>query len=70
MANRTVKVASHPDLMQDVEAADKAGLNPKSLQRMAREGRGPKRVRIGNRVYYSRSQFDAWLRQKFESDAA
>jgi predicted DNA-binding transcriptional regulator AlpA len=70
MANRTVKVASHPDLMQDTEAADKAGLNPKSLQRMAREGRGPKRVRIGNRVYYSRQQFDDWLRQKFESDAA
>lgn len=69
MFSRTVKMATHPDLMPDLEAADQAGLNPKSLQRMAREGRGPKRVRIGNRAYYSRTQFDEWLRQKFEGAA-
>jgi len=70
MKVKTVKVATHADLMTDEEAADQAGLNPKSLQRMAREGRGPKRVRIGNRCYYSRAQFDEWLRQQFTGEAA
>ena len=70
MVSRTVKVATHRDLMDDEEAADEAGMTPKSMQRMAREGRGPKRVRIGNRAYYWRPQFNEWLRQKFEGDAA
>ena len=66
MHTRTVKVATHPDLMGDEEASNEAGMTPKSMQRMAREGRGPKRVRIGGRAYYWRPQFDEWLRRKFE----
>jgi predicted DNA-binding transcriptional regulator AlpA len=68
--SRTVLSASHPDLITSPEAARLLGLNEKSLQRFAREGRGPVRRRIGGRAYYSRAQIDAWLSKKFESNAA
>ena len=65
MAIRTVKVADNPDLMTGEATADFIGLNPKTLQRWAREGRGPTRVRIGNRAYYFRPEVQAWLESQF-----
>jgi predicted DNA-binding transcriptional regulator AlpA len=69
MAIRTVKVADNPDLMTGDETADDIGVNPKTLQRWAREGRWPKRVRIGNRVYYFRPDVQAWLQSQFGATA-
>ena len=69
MAIRTVKVAENPDLMTGDETADDIGVNPKTLQRWAREGRGPKRVRIGNRIYYFRPDVQAWLESQFGATA-
>ena len=65
MANKTVKVADNPDLMTGDETGDDIGVNPKTLQRWAREGRGPRRIRIGNRCYYYRPEVETWLRDQF-----
>lgn len=65
MKAKTVKVADNPDLMTGEETADNIGVNPKTLQRWAREGRGPRRVRIGNRVYYFRPEVSIWLANQF-----
>ncbi len=69
MANKRVKVATHPDLVPADVWADEIGKDPKSLQRDARLGIGPPHVRIGNRAYYHRRQCDAFLRQLFEQAA-
>lgn len=63
-----VKVATHPDLVPAHAWAAEIGKDPKSLQRDARRGVGPRRVRIGNRSYYHRTQCDAWLRELFEGE--
>jgi len=69
MKDKTVKIADNPDLMTGEETADHLGLNPKTLQRWAREGRGPRRVRIGSRIYYFRPDVQSWLAGQFESAA-
>ena len=68
MARKTVNVAKHPDLIPSEVWAGEIGKAPKSLQRDARLGVGPPRVRIGNRAYYYRPQCDEYLRQLFEGD--
>jgi predicted DNA-binding transcriptional regulator AlpA len=68
-AMRTVPVASHADLLPTEETAQLIGITAKSLERMSREGRGPKRVRIGNRSYYSRRQLECWLSEQFSGEA-
>jgi predicted DNA-binding transcriptional regulator AlpA len=65
MTTRTVKVAVNPDLVTGDELAADIGVNPKTLQRWAREGRGPRRVRLGNRAYYFRPEVEAWLKDQF-----
>ena len=67
---RVVKTATHPDLVSSECWSDESGMTEASLKRRAREGRGPKRVRIGGRAYYYRTQCDEYLRQLFESGAA
>jgi hypothetical protein len=69
MATKTVKVATHPDLVPADVWADEIGKDPKSLQRDARLGIGPPRVRIGNRCYYWREQCDEYLRELFQQAA-
>jgi len=69
MAHKTVKIADNPDLMTGDEFAGDIGVNPKTLQRWAREGRGPRRVRIGNRIYYFRPEAQAWLESQFTAIA-
>lgn len=66
---RTVKTAKHPALVSAEAWAGEIGKDPKSLQRDARLGEGPKRVRIGNRAYYLREQCDEYLRQLFRCNA-
>jgi len=68
MANKTVKVATHHDLVPSDIWSDETGKSEGSLKRDAREGKGPKRVRIGNLAYYYRRQCDDYLRQLFESE--
>ena len=70
MTTRIVKVATHPDLVSSEAWANETGKCEGSLKRDAREGRGPKRVRIGNRAYYYRAQCDEYLRKMFEDAAA
>jgi hypothetical protein len=67
MRIRTVKTATHPDLIDSPEWAAAIGKTEASLKRDAREGRGPKRVRIGNKAYYYRPQCEEYLRQQFEA---
>lgn len=69
MATKTVKVATHPDLVPADQWGEEVGKTDKSLQRDARLGIGPRRVRIGNRAYYHRRQCDAYLRELFESES-
>ena len=67
MATRNVKVATHPDLVASQAWSEEIGKTEASLKRDAREGRGPKRVRFGNRAYYFRQQCDEYIRRKFEA---
>jgi hypothetical protein len=66
MPTRIVKVATHPDLVPSEDWSQEIGKTEGSLKRDAREGRGPKRVRFGNRAYYYRQQCDEYIRRKFE----
>lgn len=68
MGSKTVQIATHPDLVSSPDWSEETGKSEPSLKRDAREGRGPKRIRIGNRAYYWRSQCDDYLRQLFEAD--
>ncbi len=70
MANRIVQVAKNPDLITAEETAANIGVNPKTLQRWAREGRGPRRVRIGGRCYYHKANIETWLVDQFEGGSA
>jgi hypothetical protein len=67
---RVVKTATHPDLVSSSRWSDESGKTEASLKRDAREGRGPKRVRIGNRAYYYRAQCDDYLRHLFDGESA
>lgn len=61
MARKTVKIANNPDLFSGPELSDYLGLHDKTLERWAREGRGPRRFRIGQRAYYHRQDVDNWI---------
>jgi predicted DNA-binding transcriptional regulator AlpA len=65
MATKVVKTAKHADLIVASETAELLGVTDKSLQRMAREGRGPTRKRIGSKAYYWRPDVEAWLADQF-----
>ena len=52
-----------PDILTENEAARRARLSTRTLQRLAETGRGPPRIRLGlRRVGYWRTDLDAWLR--------
>jgi len=68
MGTRTVKVATHPDLMPEAEYCDAKGITSGSAKRDAREGRGPTRKRIGGRVYYWRPEVNEYFRKLFEGE--
>ena len=52
-----------PDVLTETEAARRARLSTRTLQRLAETGQGPPRIRLGiRRVGYWRTDLDAWLR--------
>lgn len=56
-------VPALPDILTEAEAARRARLSTRTLQRLAETGRGPPRIRLGlRRVGYWRTDLDAWLR--------
>ena len=48
------------------QAAKLLGIHPKTLQKMAREGRVP-RIRVGKFWRFRRSELDSWLRTEVDS---
>ena len=51
------------------EAAEYIGLGESTLERWAREGRGPKVTRLSaRRVGYRKGELDAWLKAQDEAD--
>ncbi len=58
-----VKVRILPDgRLSRRDAAAYMGLDPKTLANMATQGRGPRMVRVGGRVFYFRDDLDAFIR--------
>ena len=56
-------VLAWPDILTETEAARRARISTRTLQRLAEIGRGPPRIRLGlRRVGYWRTDLDAWLR--------
>ena len=52
-----------PDVLTEAEAARRARLSTRTLQRLAETGQGPPRIRLGiRRIGYWRTDLDAWLR--------
>lgn len=53
--------AGMKDRMTVSAAAEHIGLSPSTLNKMRHEGRGPRYMRLGNRVMYRRQDLDAYL---------
>lgn len=49
------------DRMKAQDAAAYLGLAKNTLEKMRSEGRGPRYVRLGNRVFYRRADLDAYV---------
>ena len=59
-----VRVRVLPDgRMTRRDAALYLGLSPKTLAIWASQGRGPRRIRVGGRVFYFRDDLDAFVRR-------
>jgi len=61
VGRKFIKVAENPERMDSPEFSNYIGINEKTAERWAREGRGPKRIKIGQRAYYFRPNVDAWI---------
>jgi len=62
------------NLLKKAQVAEKVGLHPETIARLAREGRFPRALRLGpsmrSGVRWVESEVDAWLVQKIaERDA-
>ena len=51
------------NLMDRQEFADAMGVTPRSTDRWAWQRKGPPRFKIGTRVYYDRTDVEAYLRK-------
>jgi hypothetical protein len=49
------------DLLVTTEAAKRLGVAPQTLSRWRCEGRGPDYLKVGGKVFYARSDLDAFL---------
>ncbi|CAA7613492.1 AlpA family transcriptional regulator [Magnetospirillum sp. UT-4] len=59
---RQVKVRVLPDgRLSRKDAAAYLGLKPQTLTKMAAAGKGPRRVRLGGKVYYYKADLDAFI---------
>jgi predicted DNA-binding transcriptional regulator AlpA len=59
-----------PDLLTRLEAARAIGVNVMTLDKFYRERRGPKRLKIGSRVYYDRKKILEWIRSQEQKPEA
>lgn len=50
----------HP-VIREEKAAELLGLSPRTLQRFRVEGRGPKFVKLGKRVFYTEEDLEAYV---------
>jgi predicted DNA-binding transcriptional regulator AlpA len=58
-------VPARRPLISEKALADMTGLSPNTLQRMRREGTGPKYVRVGiKRLMYRWSDGEAWMTER------
>lgn len=49
------------DRLNCAAAAKHVGLSKNTLDRMRSEGRGPRYMRLGSRIFYRRADLDAYL---------
>lgn len=56
-----IKKVSMSDLMNRGDVAAALGVTPRSLDRWAAAGRGPRRFRLANRAVYDRNDVEGWL---------
>ena len=61
-----MKTYEFEPLIDAEQAAKLLGIHPKTLQKMAREGRVP-RIRVGKFWRFRRSELDSWLRAEVDS---
>jgi excisionase family DNA binding protein len=63
-----------PDIFQSYlntkEAAALIRMHPASLEKICRQGRGPRRIMIGRAVRFSRAEVDAWMLSQMQGAAA
>jgi excisionase family DNA binding protein len=52
------------------EAAALVRLHPASLEKICRQGRGPRRILIGRAVRFARAEVDAWMQSQTQGAAA
>ncbi len=70
MSAITPKPALLDDYYSRQQLADELGITLRSLERWAWLRKGPKRTRVGNRIYYHRAAVMAWLKSQTEGEAA
>lgn len=58
---RRNRAAETVDRLKVKDAAAHLGLSESTLNAMRCEGRGPRYVRLGNRIFYRRADLDAYL---------
>lgn len=62
MSTKTTSLATQArDRLTVKDAAEHVGLSASTLNKMRVEGRGPRYMRLGNRVIYRRQDLDAYL---------
>lgn len=46
------------------DAARYVGVQPKTLAQWACQGRGPRSIKVGGRVFYMKADLDEWIRSE------
>ena len=59
-----------PDLIEMTDVCAKLGFSKGGVRRMMARGELPKPKKLGNRLVWSRSTFDKWFADKFETGRA
>jgi len=58
-----IQMAQHEKMMTTAELAEMLDLRSQSLRKMRQYGRGPKYVKIGNKVRYRNSDVEIWIKK-------
>jgi excisionase family DNA binding protein len=59
-----------PSYLTTKEVAALIRMHPVSLDKICRQGRGPRRIMIGRAVRFSRAEVDAWMQSQMQGAAA